>query len=117
VALLSTPPDLVLDLPDEVTVTTRLSGHCDVVLFFTTERGLLERRLEQIGKAIFPAGAAWIAWPKRAAKMATDMSDHVVREVALPRGLVDTKVCAIDDTWTGLKLVWRTERRSPGPPR
>jgi hypothetical protein len=115
VALLGAPPDLVLDLPGDVVVVRRLSGHCDVVLLFTTERRELDRRLDRIGQAIAPDGAAWIAWPKRAAKVATDMTDHAVRELALPRGLVDTKVCAIDETWTGLKLVWRRERRSHIP--
>ncbi len=112
-ALLSAPPGFAqgLDLPDGVTVITRLSGHCDVVLFFTKQRGELDRRLDRIGMVIAPAGAAWIAWPKRAAKVATDMTEDVVREVALPRGLVDVKVCAIDETWSGLKLVWRKERR------
>jgi hypothetical protein len=112
VALLAAPVDLVLDLPDEVHVVTRLSGHCDVVLFFTTERRRLDRRLDDIGRAIAPDGAAWIAWPKRASKVATDMTDNVVRAVALPRGLVDVKVCAIDETWSGLKLVWRRELRN-----
>jgi hypothetical protein len=111
VALLAAPADLVLDLPPEVSVVTRLAGHCDVVLFFTKERRRLDRRLDGIGHAIAPDGAAWIAWPKRASKVATDMTDNVVREVALPRGLVDVKVCAIDETWTGLKLVWRKELR------
>jgi hypothetical protein len=111
VALLSVPADLALDLPDEVAVVTRLSGHCDLVLFFTMQRRRLDERLDRIGQAIFPDGAAWIAWPKRAAKMATDMTDHAVREAALPRGLVDIKVCAIDETWTGLKVVWRKDRR------
>ena len=54
----------------------------------------------------------WIAWPKRASGLATDITEDVVREVALPRGLVDNKVCAIDDTWSGLRVVWRRERRS-----
>jgi hypothetical protein len=110
-ALLEAPPDFELDLPDDVTVARRLAGHCDVVLLFTTRRRELERRIDRIGVAIAPAGMAWIAWPKRAAKVATDMTEHVVRDVALPRGLVDTKVVAIDDTWSGLKLVWRKERR------
>jgi hypothetical protein len=110
-ALLSAPADFGLDLPDGVTVVSRLSGHCDLVLFFTLHRRDLERRLDRIGQVIAPAGAAWIAWPKRAAKVATDMTEHAVREFALPRGLVDTKVCAIDETWSGLKLVWRKERR------
>jgi hypothetical protein len=111
VALLSAPADFALDLPDGVTVITRLSGHCDVVLFFTKLRGELDRRLDRIGQVIAPAGAAWIAWPKRAAREPTDMTENVVRELALPRGLVDVKVCAIDETWSGLKLVWRKERR------
>ena len=112
-ALLGAPANLDMDLrlPDDVTVIRRLSGHCDVVVFFTTQRRELERRIDGIGQAIAPNGAGWIAWPKKTAKVATDMTDHVVREVALPRGLVDTKVCAIDDTWTGLKLVWRKELR------
>ena len=110
-AMLAAPPDFRLDLPDGVTVVSRLSGHCDVVLFFTTGRAAFARRLDRIGEVIAPAGAAWIAWPKKAAKVATDMTEHVVREVALPRGLVDVKVCAIDEVWSGLKLVWRKERR------
>jgi hypothetical protein len=110
-AILEAPPDFELDLPDGVTVARRLAGHCDVVLLFATRRHDLERRIDRIGVVIAPAGMAWIAWPKRAAKVATDMTEHVVRDVALPRGLVDTKVAAIDDTWSGLKLVWRKERR------
>jgi hypothetical protein len=110
-ALLSAPDGFALDLPDGVTVITRLSGHCDEVLFFTKQRRDLDRRLDRIGQVIAPAGAAWIAWPKRASKVPTDMTEDVVRDVALPRGLVDVKVCAIDETWSGLKLVWRKERR------
>ncbi|HEX3540447.1 MAG TPA: hypothetical protein VHT75_08390, partial [Acidimicrobiales bacterium] len=97
--------------PAGVTVVHRLSGRCDVVLFFTTDRGAFARRLDGIGKVIAPAGAGWIAWPKKAARLATDMTEDVVREAALPRGLVDVKVCAIDEVWSGLKLVWRKELR------
>ncbi len=113
-ALLAAPPGFVLALPDGATTTTRLSAHPDVVLFFTTERARLEKWIDRLGRAIAPAGAAWIAWPKRAAKVPTDMTEDVVREVALPRGLVDTKVCAIDEVWSGLKLVWRRDRRLNG---
>ena len=60
---------------------------------------------------MWPAGAVWVCWPKRASKVATDMTEDVVRAVALPLGLVDVKVAAIDDTWSGLKLMWRKERR------
>jgi hypothetical protein len=98
-------------LPDGVTTARRL-GPSDVVLFFTTTRAALERQVDALGKAIFPDGAVWVCWPKKAAKLPTDMTEDVVREVVLPRGLVDTKVCAVDAVWSGLKVVWRTERRT-----
>ena len=60
---------------------------------------------------IFPAGGLWIAWPKKASGVSTDLSDHAVRAAALPRGLVDNKVCALDETWSALRLVWRREKR------
>jgi hypothetical protein len=60
---------------------------------------------------VHPAGGLWIAWPKRSSGVATDLSDHTVRDLALDRGLVDNKVCAIDEVWTGLRLVWRLDRR------
>jgi hypothetical protein len=75
-------------------------------------RAKLQRRIGAAGRAIFPDGGVWVAWPKRASKIETDMTEDVVREVALPLGLVDNKVCAIDETWSGLRVVWRRERRS-----
>ena len=84
----------------------------DVIVFFTTERAELERRIDDLGKAIFPSGSLWVSWPKKASKVPTDISENVVRDVVLPKGLVDVKVAAIDETWSGLKIVWRkTERR------
>jgi len=71
--------------------------------------------VEDLKRAIAPAGGAWVAWPKRASGVETDMTEDVVREVALPLGLVDNKVCAIDETWSGLRLVIRvSERPSSG---
>ncbi len=96
-----------------MTVVRQARGKADVVVAFFTERGAFERRIEPLGRMIFPDGGLWIAWPKRAAKVATTMSEHVVREVVLPLGLVDSKVCAIDATWSGLRVVWRRERRTP----
>jgi hypothetical protein len=89
----------------------RLAKGTDLVVFFTPARRELERRLEALRRAIEPDGMLWIAWPKRASGVTTDMTEDVVRDVALPTGLVDTKVCAIDDTWSGLKLVVRRELR------
>ncbi len=98
-------------LPEGVTVRTAARGTADVVVLFTMQRALLEARIDTLAAAVFPDGALWIAWPKRASKVATDMAEDVVREVCLPRGLVDNKVCAIDETWSGLRVVHRLERR------
>ncbi len=114
VAVLSEPTDfrgLLEPVPERVEFRTSLRGRADVVVFFTTRRSDFERRLDAAGRTIFPAGGLWIAWPKRASKVPTDMTEDVVREVALPRGLVDNKVCAIDDVWSGLRIVWRKELR------
>jgi hypothetical protein len=83
----------------------------DLVVCFVTERETLAERLEPLREAIRPAGMAWIAWPKRASKVPTTITEDVVRELALPLGLVDVKVCAIDAVWSGLKLVLRRELR------
>jgi len=113
-ALLSAPPGLLDDLPPTVTVKRQARGTADVVVAFFTERLALTARIDALGRMVFPAGGLWIAWPKRSSGRATDLSDNVVREVALPLGLVDNKVCAVDDTWSGLRLVWRVERRTKG---
>lgn len=83
---------------------------------FFTARGRLERRIGVLAKMIFPAGGLWIAWPKRTSGVATDVTDNDIRAVALPLGLVDNKVCAVDDTWSGLRVVWRRELREAGAP-
>lgn len=103
--------EIVAPLPEAVTVRNSARGKADVVVFFTKERRRLAQRIDSLGRMIFPNGAAWVAWPKRASKVPTDMTEDVVREFALPTGLVDVKVAAIDETWSGLKLVWRKERR------
>ena len=98
-------------LPDGVTVRHRLSAGPDVVVLFTTRRRELERRFDAAARAVRPAGSVWVAWPKKASGVPTDMTENAVRDVALPRGLVDNKVCAIDEVWSGLRLVWRLENR------
>jgi len=108
VALIDAPPDLLTELPDGVTVRTGMRGGADVVVAFFTQRADYARRVSGLGRMIFPSGGLWIAWPKRASGLETTMTEHVVREVAL----VDNKVCAIDATWTGLRVVWRVERRT-----
>ena len=87
------------------------AADADVVLCFVTSRAELEAQIDALAVAIHPHRPLWIAWPKRASRVPTDMTEDVVREVALPLGLVDTKVAAVDATWSALRLVWRRERR------
>jgi hypothetical protein len=103
--------DTVAPLPGGVDVTRVAGPGLDVVVFFTRARGALEERIEELRDAIAPAGGLWVAWPKRSSGVETDMTEDVVREVALPLGLVDNKVCAIDETWSGLRLVIRVTER------
>lgn len=101
-------------LPTGARVTSRLAGTTpiDVAIVFVTARADLEARLPEVRARIAQDGGIWIAWPKRAAKVATDMTEDVVRAVALPTGLVDNKVCAIDEVWSGLRLVIRKALRT-----
>ena len=116
VALVGAPPgfaDLLGDLPGAELLdwAARSGDLLDVIVFFTTSRAEYEAEFGTLRAHMAPACGLWIAFPKRAAKVPTDMTDHVVREVALPTGLVDNKVCAIDQVWTGIRLVIRRELR------
>jgi hypothetical protein len=114
--LLHAPPDFEATLgplPDEVETATDLSGKRlgDVILFFTARRSLLENQFARLMKRLSPSGGLWISWPKKASGVETDLTEDVIREHALEAGLVDNKVCAIDDTWSGLRLVYRLKDR------
>lgn len=98
-------------LPAGVTVASAARGAFPFIHFFVVSRDVLESRLPTFLKALEPAGALWISWPKKASGVATDITEDVVRAVALPTGLVDVKVAAIDDLWSGLKLVRRLKNR------
>ncbi len=114
IAMLGAPPQLpqlLGELPVGVKVQRRLTGPSDMVLIFVQRAGDLARDLPALKSAIAPDGMIWVAWPKRASKLPTDITEDVIREVVLPTGLVDVKVCAIDETWSGLKLVIRKELR------
>jgi hypothetical protein len=86
-------------------------GRADVVIAFFTKAGDLAGEAEDLGRRIYPAGAMWIAWPRRAAGHHSDITDTVIRECVLPLGLVDVKVAAIDEDWSGLRVVWRLSSR------
>ena len=94
-----------------VSVKRSLRGHADLVMCFVTRRRELERRAPRLREAVAPDGMVWVCWPKKASRVDTDMTEDVVREVLLPTGLVDNKVAAVDETWSGLKLVVRVELR------
>jgi hypothetical protein len=102
---------LLAPLPDGVTFVKKLTTSVDVVHLFTKSASELHSRLRRWRGTIRSDAAIWISWPKKASKVATDITEDVIREVALPMGFVDVKVCAIDDTWSGLKLVIRKELR------
>src|SRR5262245_50849519 len=106
-ALLNAPAGFSLGaLPDGVRTSTRLTGKepLDVVVLFVKERAALQRQFPQAAKRLTPAGRLWVAWPKKASGVKTDLTEDVAREVGLPEGLVDTKVCTIDETWSGLQF-------------
>lgn len=117
---LSGAPDgveqLLGDLPPGVALLRRLAREVDVVLLYAERRADLARRLPRARAAMRPDGGLWVAWPKRASEVPTDLTEDVVREMGLAAGLVDNKVCAIDDTWSGLRLVVRLADR-PGARR
>ena len=101
------------DLPPGVEVRRRARPVCDVIVSFHTRHADLARRFPTLMRALVVDGGLWVAWPKRASGVDTDITEDVVRELALPTGMVDNKVCAVDDTWSGLRLVLRKELR-PG---
>jgi hypothetical protein len=115
VALLKAPDGFeatLAGLPDGVTFRTAARGTNDVLVSFHTRRADVEKRLPALLAAMDVDGGLWVAWPKKASGVTTDITEDTVREVCLPLGLVDNKVCAIDDTWSGLRVVWRRELRN-----
>jgi hypothetical protein len=113
-AVLGAPEGFTIEgLPEGVAVRRSARGQSDVIVSFHTARAELARRLPALMRALHVDGGLWVAWPKRASGRPTDITEDVVREVALPTGLVDVKVAAIDDTWSGLRLCLRKELR-PG---
>jgi CheY-like chemotaxis protein len=108
IALVGAPPDFVAtlgEIPEGVTLRKSARGKCDLALWFTKSRNDLERRVDRMGS--FAKDGLWIMWPKKASGVVTDVSQQVVRETGLGAGLVDYKICAVDETWSGLKFARR----------
>jgi hypothetical protein len=115
-ALLQAPDDFdttLGELPAQVIVVRQLRTPCDVLLFFTKSRTELQKQFQRLKANLDPDGGLWIAWPKKASGVATDLTEDVIRDTALTNGLVDNKVCAIDAVWSGLRLVYRLSDRPP----
>ncbi len=124
VVLLGAPGDfesVLGDLPEPVMLLradlplSQDTDSPDVVIMFVKEFDALREGFKTAAPGLNPDAALWVAWPKRASGIETDMTEDRVREVALPRGMVDNKVCAIDETWSGLRLVVRKENRADWP--
>lgn len=100
-----------LDLPVNVTVNSRAAKPIDLALLFVTTKRELERTFSTYSVKLRPAGMLWICWPKKTSGVASDLGDNVVRELGLAKGMVDVKVCAINEIWSGLKFVFRLKDR------
>jgi proteasome assembly chaperone (PAC2) family protein len=103
--------DLFTDLPDNIIIQKDTTTTKHLVHYFTKDIAELERDIEALRQEIFPNGMVWISWPKKASKIPTNITEDSIRQLALASGLVDVKVCAIDDIWSGLKLVVRVKDR------
>ena len=103
--------DVLGRMPPGLEFRTTSRGPLDFIHLFTRSRRQLAAQLPALQRALAPAGALWISWPKQASGVATDLTEDAIRTLALPRGLVDVKVCAMDDIWSGLKLVRRRKAR------
>ena len=98
-------------LPKDVTFAKSAGALVDIAHVFATDANELARTLAMLRKRLRPDAAVWVSWPKQAARVATDVTENVIRDVALPMGWVDVKVCAVTDVWSGLRLVVRKELR------
>lgn len=102
---------LLDELPAGATITDRLISKASFIHLFVTARAELEKRLSALRTKLDDSGMLWVSWPKKSAKVPTDITEDTIRAVALPLGFVDVKVCAVDETWSGLKLMIRRENR------
>lgn len=99
-------------LPEKVSFSDKAEKGATFVHLFVSERKILEKELKRLRTTIADTGVVWVSWPKKSSGVKTDVTEDVIRDVALPLGLIDIKVCAVDETWSGLKLMIRREQRS-----
>jgi hypothetical protein len=103
--------ELLAPLPEGVSFTKEAAADTPFVHLFVKERQTLEKELKRLRRLLADAGVLWVSWPKKSSGVATDSTEDFIREVCLPMGFVDVKVCAVDETWSGLKLMIRRENR------
>jgi len=113
IALVNSPPNFAgaLDLPEGVTINSRSRLPFDLVHLFVKSEKELQEKFSEWAKRINPAGMLWVSWPKKSSGIVTDISENIVRTIGLQAGLVDVKICAVDDVWSGLKFVFRLKDR------
>jgi hypothetical protein len=114
VGTIGAPPGyrkLLAPLPKGVSFTTEIAAGAPFVHLFATKRQTLEKELKRLRRLLADAGVLWVSWSKKSSSVTTDITEDVIREVCLPLGFVDVKVCAVDETWSGLKLMIRRENR------
>lgn len=114
VAALNAPPGyrkLLAPLPAGVSFVDKATAAAGFVHLFVTKRSVLEKELKRLRKQLDDAGVLWVSWPKKTSGLGSDITEDAIRQACLPLGFVDIKVCAVDDTWSGLKLVIRREQR------
>ncbi len=107
--------DWLTGLPPGVTITAHGRGKLDFVHLFATRRTQLQKQIVRVRPRLSDTAIFWVSWPKKSARVATDVTEDVIREIALPLGLVDTKVCAVDEVWSGLKLMIRRQEKGRRP--
>jgi hypothetical protein len=113
VVVLGAPTNWVASrLPHEHVVRRRSSRKADVLIVFFSQLASLRRQIQDLSESIAPDGALWVVWPRRAGGHESDLTDNEIRALALPLGIVDVKVAALDDDWSGLKFMWRLEGRA-----
>jgi hypothetical protein len=109
--LVNSPPDVREELSAELAECSHVKQALDFVILFTKSRTNLAKEFPRLAKTLAPAGMLWVSWPKKSSRVATDVDENVVRKIGLEAGLVDVKVCAVTDVWSGLKFVRRVKDR------
>lgn len=104
--------ELLAPLPERVSFTTKIAADAPFVHLFVKERQTLGKELKRLRRLLADTGTLWVSWPKKSSGVVTDITEDVIREVCLPLGFVDVKVCAVDEIWSGLKLMIRRENRA-----